>query len=44
MADDVCSITTHLSMVVVHQHSLLHTETLPLQLIAREVCILNYIP
>ena len=42
LADDVCSITTHLSMVVVHLPSLLHTETL--QLSAGEVCVLNYIP
>ena len=41
MADDVCSITTHLCMAVVHQPSLLHTETL--QLSAGEVCVLNYI-
>ena len=41
MADDVCSITTHLSMVVVHLPSLLHTETW--QLSVREVCVLNYI-
>ena len=41
MADDVCSITTHLSMAVVHLPSLLHTETL--QLSAGEVCVLNYI-
>ena len=42
LADDVCSITTHLSMAVVHLPSLLHTETL--QLSAGEVCVLNYIP
>ena len=42
MADDVCSITTHLCMAVVHQPSLLDTETL--QLRAGEVCVLNYIP
>ena len=41
MADDVCSITTHLCMAVVHLPSLLHTETL--QLSAGEVCVLNYI-
>ena len=41
MADDVCSITTHLSMAVVHLPSLLDTETL--QLSAGEVCVLNYI-
>ena len=41
LAGDVCSITINLCMAVVHQPSLLHTETF--QLSAGEVCVLNYI-
>ena len=42
LADDVCCITIHLYMAVVHLPSLLDIKTL--QLSAGEVCILNYIP